>query len=314
MTAHRDVPKYIVVAPSYDENDGGSIVLHQLCHELNIQGEHARLWPMERLRPRKRSVSARFKTLVGRRKGGDWSDVHYRCNGALRTPLAGYNDVGPEDIVVYPEVIAGNPLRATTVVRWLLHRPGYHTNVVDYSPGDLFFKFDDFSENVSVTGGGARRLFLFTVNEHYRRRGLRDEDRQGSCYMLRKADAKQLVHDTSESVLLDGKSHKEIAEIFNRTKYFYCYDEATMYSQFAAICGCISIVIPVTFGSRSEWVEKHPLSKYGVAYGMDDIAHARETRHLVRRYLQELEQESRSTVRQFIQFTRQREREPVLDE
>ena len=299
-----DMSRYVIVAPSYDENDGGCIVLHQLCHELNALGERAWLWPMERLRPKKTSVSARFKTLIGRRKRADWNDARYRVNHRLSTPVLADCGLGPNDIVVYPEVVAGNPLSASTVVRWLLHRPGFHTNVVDYQDGDLFFKFDDFSENLSVTGGRAKQLFLFTVNEHYRNFGLPDNARRGSCYMLRKADAKQLVHDTSESILLDGKSHEEIAAIFNRTKYFYCYDEATMFSQFAAICGCISVVVPATFDSRADWVDKHPLSKYGVAYGLNDIDHAKATMHLVRDYLGELELESRNSVKQFIRHTR----------
>ena len=32
---------YIIAAPSYDPNSGGSIVLHKLCDLLNAQGEKA---------------------------------------------------------------------------------------------------------------------------------------------------------------------------------------------------------------------------------------------------------------------------------
>ena len=38
--------KYIIVAPSYDENNGGCVVLHKLCDLLNSQGEKAVLCPM----------------------------------------------------------------------------------------------------------------------------------------------------------------------------------------------------------------------------------------------------------------------------
>lgn len=36
--------KFIIYAPSFDENSGGNVVLHRLCDLLNKQGEHAYIW------------------------------------------------------------------------------------------------------------------------------------------------------------------------------------------------------------------------------------------------------------------------------
>ena len=89
---------------------------------------------------------------------------------------------------------------------------------------------------------------------------------------------KPRIAETRGAIPIDGLSHEEIADIFNRCSVFYSYDEATFYSQYAAICGCLSVVVPGLYSSREEWVASHPIARYGVAYGLDDLDHARRVR------------------------------------
>lgn len=285
-------PKYIIYAPSYDYQSGGSIVLHKLCHFLNELGENAFLWPFPMTREKRRKKRLRDK----------FARTEFRTSPDFSTPLVPRKAINDFAIVVYPEVTAGNPLGARHVVRWLLHRPGFHTGTVDYGADELFFKFDDYCDDPAVTGGDIDQLFLFTLNPCYKDLGRLD--RSGSCYMLRKGKGRPIVHDLENSIQIDGMSHEEIAEIFNQTEIFYSYDDATMYSQFAAICGCTSVVIPMTYDSREAWVRDHPLSLYGIAHGLDDVAHSVETKHLVRDYLEELERNGIQSVENFIAKTR----------
>lgn len=284
-------PTYIVYAPDYDENSGGGIVLHQLCHTLNQLGERAFLWPMNRVH--RRGWRFRRNRVAG--------PETFRVSPSLSTPVASRKDLGPNSIVLYPEVTSGNPLAARKVARWLLHKPGYFTGIVDYGKNDLFFKFDDYCDDTHITQGNARRLCLIALDPRYQDRG--SGTRSGSCYLLRKGEGKPLVHDLNNSIQIDGLGHEEIADIFNRVTTFYSYDEVTMYSQFAAICGCVSVVIPTQYKSREEWVRDHPLSRYGIAYGLDDIEHASQTRHLVSGHLKELAYEGIRSVEAFIEST-----------
>jgi hypothetical protein len=50
-----------------------------------------------------------------------------------------------------------------------------------------------------------------------------------------------------------------------------------MYSMYAALCGCISIVVPRPGMSREEW-NSDEQDCYGVAYGEEDIPRALATR------------------------------------
>lgn len=280
-------PNYIIYAPSFNENNGGCIVLHKLCHMLNQLGEQAFLWPMERSYKKRRRdrILSYFKP------------ESFEVSKEFNTPIATAKDINDNSIVIYPEIVNGNPLKHKNVVRWFLHKPGYHTGKVEYGKNELYFIFDKFSDDPSINKNPENELFVVQLNQVYKNN---NGDRSGSCYLIRKSRNKEIVHDFNGSVKIDGMSHSENAAIFNKTEYFYCYDEMTMYSQFAALCGCISVVIPSCFDNREDWVKAHPISKYGIAYGMDDIEHAKSTSHLVREYFEDQESESLLTVKKFI--------------
>jgi hypothetical protein len=278
-------PNYIIYSSSYDENVGGSIVLHKLCHVLNQLGEHAYLWPRKKKRYDLRWVLKR---------------KNFEMCASFNTPFASSKHL-KNSIVVYPEIVSGNPLQAKNVVRWFLHRPGYHTGKINYGENELYFSFDEASDDSAINTNPDNRLTILSLNPAYKNQNR--GGRFGSCYMMRKGEGRLLIHDVENSIRLDGMSHREIADVFNRTKIFYSYDEFTMYSQFAALCGCISVVIPASYKNRLEWVGKHPISKYGIAYGLDDIEHARETQYLVLEYFKDQERESMNTVKSFVSKT-----------
>jgi hypothetical protein len=147
---------------------------------------------------------------------------------------------------------------------------------------------------------------LWIVNDTYRNENR--PDRTGVCYIVRKGNTKARIPETeaSNAICIDGMGHVEINEVFNRCHTFYSYDEATMYSQYAAIAGCTSVVIPGLYDCRKDWVENHKLGQYGIAYGLDDITHAQATRHKVLSLLREEEAKGKASVKNFVALTKQR--------
>lgn len=285
---------YIIYAPGYNENVGGIIFLHELVHTLNQMGERAFLWPAAPIY--KRGRRARLKQVFRK--------PPYPLSPHLNTPVARRRDLTSSSIVVYPEVAQGNPLKARNVVRWLLYKPGLR-HPYEFGPDEMFFRAGKLSDLPEVTAG-APDLFLWKINRTYRNENR--PDRNGVCYIVRKGDHKPRIPETEVpgAIQIDGKSHAEINEIFNRCHTFYSYDEVTMYSQFAAICGCTSVVIPGLFDSREEWVKNHKLARYGVAYGLDDIPHAEATRDRVLGLLEAEEAKGRATVERFVDLTKAR--------
>lgn len=270
--------------------------MHNLVHELNQMGERAFLWKAEPIyKPGRRQRLQNFLR-----------PTPILTNPSLDTPVARKRDLSTNSIVVYPEIVRGNPLQAHNVVRWLLYKPGL-LHPFEFGPDEMFFRVGHITDIPEITGG-APDLLMWKINPVYRNENR--PDRKGVCYMVRKGHKKPRIPETEakDAVRIDGVSHAEANEIFNRCDTFYTYDEATMFSQFAAICGCTSVVIPGMFASREEWVSQHPNGKFGIAYGTSEgeLEHARATRHLLLEDLQNKENQSLDTVRNFVDLTRER--------
>lgn len=281
---------YVVCAPAYNENNGGSLFLHRLAGRLQELGHSVLLAPIPPVKPRGRRDRLKAFLFPTRPASAPGANVAWLRKGG---------SVG-DAIVVYPEIVQGNPLGANRVVRWLLNKPGL-LRPFSATAGEMYFKAGDFSDDPALTGG-APLLTAWQINPVYSNRG--HATRSGSCYMIRKGRGREIVHDLDGSICLDGRSHAEIADAFNRCEVFYSYDEMTLYSQYAALCGCLSVVIPNYFTSHDEYVATRKVARFGVSYGFDHFDHARATQHLVAGLLDGMARESDATIDRFVELTR----------
>jgi hypothetical protein len=210
-------------------------------------------------------------------------------------------------IVVYPEVVSGNPLRAKNIVRWFLHDPGFHTNHISYGSGELYFRFGSVTKPFKVPEGSTMSDTPLTVLhfplELYNSKDWAQE-RSGTAYCIRKGKGKPIVHDLTDSILIDDLPHEEIAKIFKRVKQFISYDTKTAYSYFAAVCGCESIVIPDPDMTEDEWIP-YPESRVGIAFGFEDLPRAKSTASFVEAFLLKEQSCSSKLVENFLLRTKE---------
>lgn len=291
---------FIIYANSFDENSGGALVLHRLCDLLNRSDVKAFLWPsMHGLFDPWRPLNSLHRLRMQRR----WHRKHgeYKTFPQFLTPIATPEDI-ENAIVIYPEVVDGNPLRAKHVVRWLLHKPGHHTGRINYGRNDKFFFFQDAFNDPSLnpdSGNLLRTVFVRDDIYHQTNFG----PREGVCHILRKGAHRPMAHDAVRSILIDGLSHREAAEVFNRVQTCISYDPYTMYSQFAALCGCDSIVLPEDGMTLDSWYPDKR-DRYGVALGWDNLDAARRSAPLLLAHLKQQEQAANQSVHQFIEKCR----------
>ena len=333
--------KIVIFTSDYNPNIGGAVVLHKLAHLINELGGEAYLYPFfgDKItdRPILRNIFNPFNgrinlfllnkySILKRNykfhkgnlsltsflkifKNDFFKDIYFmKLNPIFNSPLLTFSDAAKIEnnddyIVIYPEVVSGNPLRAKNVVRWFLHDPGFHTKTVNYGSGELYFRFGSVTKIFTPPIGSKISDHNLTVLhfplELYNSEGW-SENRSGTAYCIRKGKGKPIVHDLSDSILIDDLSHEEVSKIFKRVKQFISYDTKTAYSYFAAVCGCESVVIPDLGMTEDEWI-KDVNARAGQAFGFQNLEKANSTRQLVEPFLKEEESKSIYSVKMFLE-------------
>ena len=265
----------VVQTTTFNENSGGSIVLHYLVHSLRKMGIEAYVSPNVKERS---NYYPRWTKLIHDKFLYHRFKKKLNLLDVMDTPIAS-KDIIADSIVVYPEIVKGNPLNAKRVVRWLLNKPGFFNRApyVHNVNEEIFFYQYAFAQGIKEISSDNLLQIRWLRHDIYKNKNL--TNRQGSCRMIRKGKrSKQIaIPERDESILIDGMSHVEIAKIFNKSKIFYCHDLYTMYCYYAVLCGCVPVVIPQDNLTKEQWRDGFEM-KNGVAYGEDEIDWAIKTR------------------------------------
>jgi hypothetical protein len=293
--------KFIIYAPRYRDESGGAIVLHKLCDTLNKLGYVAKLWPLWKPRLSVHTPLDSAPSAVAY-LGSRLYRGKYAINKRYDTPIAKASDI-EDSVVVYPEIVSGNPLGAKRYVRWFLHKPGFHEGQFKYKHNDLCFSYQDAFNNLSsgIKYGGTlivSEAFL----DIYKLTNVKD--RTKSCHMIRKGESRLDLPDLSHQWVVDGHTHQELSKIFNECKICYFYDLYTTYAAYAAVCGCIPVIVPLAGITKDQWIpEEH--HRFGLAYGIDEIPHAIATRGLMLDSLRAINQKNIESVKHFVSTVRE---------
>ena len=212
---------YYIFAPHYQQGSGGVRAMHYLCHALNLLGEEAYVTDP--------NINPELRTPV-------------------LTPAIGqiHDAAGREPIVVYAEVVSGNPLQARNVVRYLLADPGLHTKQpIHLQPRDLVYTF---GPGLVPAGWSADPLRMPLVDTRvFNTDGVVDAERKGSAVFIHRHLDKGGALDsvTADSIEISyrvaPRSAEELAEIFRTVECLYLYEYSTICFE-ALLCGC-----PVVF-------------------------------------------------------------------
>ena len=210
--------RFLIWAWDYSTDTGGGVALHRLAHNLALRGHDAR--------------------LTCHRTCHDWRGL------PTEQRLAASNQ-----IVVYPEIVEGNPLGGRRVVRWILNTPGFYGKGNGdgvYGGQDLIMQWSaDFKVDPKYKVGGL--LTAFRDYSEFRDRGYSDL-RQGVCYAVRKGRGKVLDQHPADALCIDDYAARGgddyLINVFNERERFICYDDVSMLPTLAALCGCPTLGQP----------------------------------------------------------------------
>lgn len=264
---------YLIYEPyGFNNKIGGIVALHNLAKELSDLNKNC--------------------YIITPLHNGQYNYNHIPTT----TPI----DYDPNNtLVIYPEIIKDNPLKATNVVRWLLNN---QTNY--YSKSDIIFKYLNYFTNLE---GYKIEGILNTFDPYLDIFNNKNLPREGYCYTLKGKDfktnkSKPFIHKENDlciDTIEYGENFKNLISIFNQKEYFITYQTATFLSLIAALCGCIPICVPELDLTEEDFRKKIPNQKYGVAYGINNIPYAKKTLNKVKPHLLSQVKESKQTVINF---------------
>lgn len=310
--------KFLICSPR--QGGGGPIALHTLCQKLQSLGYEARIfipyWPIfsgnklpivflvEYFIGLLIDESKVFvKRLLGKRL---LFLLHKTSDGVLYSPVKGCRRqwlpfLNDDTIVIYPEIVRGNPLNAKRVVRWLLFYYKYADDPLAYNKSDVFIAYRKQFDCPKVNPDGNLVKVNYFDSDVYRQTNF--GERSGCCYIVRKGCNRPDLPKTYNGPVIDTWPDEKKVEAFNRYKICYLYDTQTFYASIAAVCGCIPVVV-MEKGRTVDSYRKGTDSRDGVAYGEDDIPRALATRDELLKQL-DFNESNTQAVKNFLRIVRQ---------
>jgi tetratricopeptide (TPR) repeat protein len=138
-----------------------------------------------------------------------------------------------DDIVVYPEIVKGNPLGAKRVVRYLLNFPGVIGGDKEYDESEILVAYDP--ELGRLTNNFV--LKIPCTEDFFRDCGY---ERTLDCYWVGKS--KNSFHPELQNAVQITYAwpakRRELAELLNMTRTLYTYDDRSALALEAMLCGC----------------------------------------------------------------------------
>lgn len=174
-------------------------------------------------------------------------------------------------IAIYPEIVNGNPLKAKTVVRYILNKPGAmmgygQPGPTTYPESDHKFIFSKIFDTFGVDDD--HLLFLPIVNLHvFKDQG---KKRTKTAYLVGKGINTQ-VHP-KDSVYINrplAYDQQALADLLNECHTFYSYDPVTAMFEIARLCGCRVVVVPNGSYSNEEMHSYEP-GFNGISWGINE--------------------------------------------
>lgn len=220
------VAKYVIVAPYYTAKSAGIVVLHELCDSLNKLGHKAAL------------------VLMGTGKDIIPHDPNFYGPNLQWHPLKDNDELNEfinDGIVIYPEIVTGNPLCGKRVVRYLLNSEGaVAQNRMQHSQEDFILSFSRLyhqSPHAYLMKLPFNPLFNSddtvdtperTLDLTYIGKGVN----HNQCFVIR---------DTLEINRQWPSDKAQLALLLRNTRYFYSWDVISQTNADALFCGAIPV-------------------------------------------------------------------------
>lgn len=171
-------------------------------------------------------------------------------------------------VAIYPEILAGNPVNAKTVVRYILNKLG----VMSSGQGEGLKEINPNEHNYYFS-----RLFGDTDPEHYMFLPAINLDIFKNQHKTRNKRAvfvgkgEDLGLHKPGAIIVDrslARNQQELADLLNECECIYQYDPVSAMSEVARLCGCRVVMYNNTY-SKEDYTTKYEPGAMGMSFGED---------------------------------------------
>jgi len=248
--------------PTYIDYIGGIMVCHNLAHSLSLLGENSYIYANS-TKPTSNAQIIPWGTKL-----------EYDKENTILIIPAGAGEHTFESYIT--EDIKNIPNK----IRWLINN-----QLKTYPKEDKIYQNSTFFKTLEADSNiNPLKAYDVDFNVFYNK----NLKRSGGCFYT-KGQTIQTQHHKDSDLSLDNiyslpveERNIYLSKIFNEKEYFVCYSHRSSTAKLAALCGCITIVIPYDDTPYEYWYENIPSMRCGISYGPDNIQHAKDTIHLVK--------------------------------
>jgi hypothetical protein len=268
--------------PTYVDYIGGSMVCHNLAHNINLLGENSYIYADS-------TKSNYTSTPI------PWgTELEYSQENTIIVYPSGDGEH------TYQNYLNQSILGIDNKIRWLMNN-----QVSLYSPKDKVYKFVDYFNTLNNQNVDGQLIAIDVDLDIFQNYNL---PRKGNCYYTKgiPITKENKLHDDDDTCLDNMYSLSSedrinyLVSIFNNSERFICYSNKTFIATLAALCGCIVIVVPSQGLEKDDWRKGFPTLKYGIAYGEEDLDWAVSTLPLVQNLVKDLKKQSLDQTQTFI--------------
>lgn len=249
--------KFLIYSFDYDWRIGGIVVLNKLANLLAQLGHETYIM------------------------AGNPSKIGHAVNIDLEAALEKAQD--PETIVIYPEVIKGNPLDAKKVCRWVLYFPGFHGGETEFQENEFVFVYNKSFVSETPYKSSLEIKIVETSNTQFYNMGMH---RNKSVILIKKGKSnidertrlfldpfRDILHnlESADELIMNCQDINDYNLELNQVKYFISFDNYTYHNVLASLSGCISVVIPELGKTKEQFISEYPERQFSVFYGFDSI-------------------------------------------
>jgi|GEM_PF-2681617 len=243
------MPCFYVYAPLYKKNSNGIRILYKLSESIRQLGYSSKVVCYEKDTVDSESlIPAVYKDHIV-----NIFDCQFQIN--------------EQDIVVYPDIIPDNPLKAKNIVRYLLNRPIYLSGeAIQYQDKDYLVAY-----SLRVDPNLPQLFILNDDREYFYPLDFHKKDSLVCIYYgkvidpeIRNPELQALIDTFERKIVITRefpKTRSELGKLLRKSRLLVSLDPISNITYEATLCGTPSLIVDDIFGFS---IQKFNINLYGV--------------------------------------------------